>query len=303
MRKIGFLIATFLFVALPAPGVEPDPIKDKLDKAKAVYAETLEKAKKEILDELQKKEDLARQEGDKSAVDLIKADRKAFVSSGELPKSISPIAYNRTVVQARGSIDGEYTSAIKEYTKVKRDDDANKVEAEWKEMKKAQPASVAADKNPKLVVQDAAGFFSAGAIEKAQGLFADIKDNDNRILTFVTVKELSEAKFKDYDKLKDNSSKERFFTELATEEARAIKAKGVFVFICRKPTRLMVLAGKEFRGKGFTSADEQRIEKLLLDKFRESNKADKEEERLAIRDKALLNAAEFVRDAYKKMVR
>ena len=77
---------------------------------------------------------------------------------------------------------------------------------------------------------------------------------------------------------------------------------GVVVLICRSPGHIQVYSDKPTKNQGFTARDEELVMKELLEKMKEA-KDKPEAEQAAIRDKGLLNAAEFVRDAYKKMIR
>ena len=155
----------------------------------------------------------------------------------------------------------------------------------------------------RLIVEDGAGFFSPEAIKRAKGMLAEVKDRVPREMQIMTIRELPEAKAKEFDKLTDAAGKDRFFSDLAKAEARGAKARGVFVFICRKPGQLTVLADKEVRDKGFAGSDEQRVRDVLIEKFRAGAQLDKEEDKRAAYDKGLLSAAEYVRDAYKKMAK
>jgi uncharacterized protein len=124
------------------------------------------------------------------------------------------------------------------------------------------------------------------------------------ILTF---KELPEAKKKAFEKLDkdDKAARGKFFRDWAIEEAKDEKASGVFVLICRKPGQVEILADKAIRDKGFTHRDEEHIAELLISKLREAaeTKDKTPQEQTAIRDKGLIAAVDFVRDAYKKMVK
>jgi hypothetical protein len=155
----------------------------------------------------------------------------------------------------------------------------------------------------RLIVEDGAGFFTPEAIRRAKGILSEARDIYPREMLVMSLRDLSEAKIKEYEKLADSSAKERFFSEIAHEEARASKARGVFVLICRKPSHLIVLADKDVRDKGFAGSDEQRVRDVFVERFREGSKQEKEEEKRAIFDKALISAAEYVRDSYKKMVK
>lgn len=155
----------------------------------------------------------------------------------------------------------------------------------------------------RLIVEDGAGFFSPEAIRKAKGALAEVHDIYRREMLVMTLRELPEAKAKEFAKLADASAKDRFFHDLANDEAKASQARGVFVLICRNPSHLTLLLDREVRDKGFAGADELRVRDLLIEKFRAGSKLEKEADKRAEFDKGLINAAEYVRDAYKKMVK
>jgi hypothetical protein len=155
----------------------------------------------------------------------------------------------------------------------------------------------------RLICEDTAGIFSPEAIKKAKGYLAEVQDHYSHEMEILSLRELPEAKRKEFEKLTDTAAKEHFFTELARDEAKASQARGVFVLIVRKPHYLIVLTDRQTKDKGFTSSDEQRVRGLFLDAFRDASKAEKEEDKQALYDKGLLSAAEYVRDAYKKIAK
>ena len=132
-----FLLSVGLFFAPLgiAFAQEPDEIKDKLDKAKQAYTQAAERARQDLYDAIDKKEESARSSGNKKLVDQIKAERKAYEESGKLPKVIPATAFQKAMSTARAPLDAAYQSAIKEYTKARKDDEASAVEAEWKKFK------------------------------------------------------------------------------------------------------------------------------------------------------------------------
>lgn len=155
----------------------------------------------------------------------------------------------------------------------------------------------------RLVVEDGAGFFSPEAIKRAKGMLAEVKDRVPREMQIMTIRELPEAKAKEYNKAADEKAQDQVFIDFAKQEARAAKARGVFIIICLNPRHLMVLADKQIQDKGFGGSDEQRVKDLLVENLRAGRKKDRDEDKRAAYDKGLLSAAEYVRDAYKKMAK
>src|SRR4051794_14289712 len=80
-------------------------------------------------------------------------------------------------------------------------------------------------------VRDNAKFFSSPAIDEVAQPIRDIKDRfakDLLIETFVSVPDEMKASF-------DPNDKDAFFSNWATERARAAGVNGVYVLICRDP--------------------------------------------------------------------
>jgi len=171
----------------------------------------------------------------------------------------------------------------------------------------ATPVFAQSKKDPpkiegRLIVDDGAGLFTTDGMKKAKAMFLDIKDRYSREMLIVTYKELTAAQKKDFEKLEKPEAKQQFWSEWGKTEMAALKPHGVAVLICRSPGHIQVYADNSIRTQGFTVHDEQLVMKGLLETMKEA-KDKPEAEQAAIRDKGLLNAAEFVRDAYKKMVR
>lgn len=168
--------------------------------------------------------------------------------------------------------------------------------AQEKDPKKDPPAKA----EGRLIVEDSAALFSADAIKKAKEILAEVKDLGMREMTVTTFKEIPESKKKEFETAKTNeSSRVRFFSDWAKAEAKG--SRGVIVLICVNPPRIQSAVDKQMRDKGFAKKDETALDDLLLAKFRETLKIDKAEEKAALRDKALIQAAEHVRDVYKKI--
>jgi hypothetical protein len=127
-RAVLFAFGVVVLLGSTGWARQDDPVKGKLDKAKTAYDEQVDKLRDGLLKTLQDKEEAARKKGDKKLVDQIKGEREAFESSGELPKSVPTANYLRDYKQARSTLELAYTTAVKEYTKAKKDDEAAAVE-------------------------------------------------------------------------------------------------------------------------------------------------------------------------------
>lgn len=139
-RPLSILILAMLSVCGIAFATDEDPIKKKLDAAKRAYESELESFGKSVIEWLDKREELARKDGNKKQVDLIKSERAAFQNEGELPKDL-PITVRRKATIAKATIEAAYAAAVKEYTKARQDDEASDVEKELADFKAGRTTS------------------------------------------------------------------------------------------------------------------------------------------------------------------
>jgi hypothetical protein len=132
---IALGVAAVLALSGAAPGEDPDPIKARLDKARAAYEDELTAAEKAAADALDRAEAAARKRGDKATLDKAKAERELFELAGVVPKSVSGVT--QKAVAARKALDATYAAAVKEYTKAGRDAEAAAAEKGRAELKHA----------------------------------------------------------------------------------------------------------------------------------------------------------------------
>ena len=132
-RLLLALIAVVLAVGLSSVRADDaEAVKEKLFQAKKGYDAEVQKFKKAVSELLDKREDTARNAGNKKQVDQIKVERDAFEKSGELP-SMLPATLREPVTAARTRLDKAYAAAVKEYLRLKMDDPAEATEKEQKE--------------------------------------------------------------------------------------------------------------------------------------------------------------------------
>lgn len=108
-----------------------DPIGTKLSAAKATYEAESAAWRAVVEGWFSGREDSARKDGDKQRVDLVKAERQAFVERGTLPKWL-PTTLTRRRAAVRADLLAAYDEAVKAYTRDGKDDPASGVEAEKK---------------------------------------------------------------------------------------------------------------------------------------------------------------------------
>lgn len=140
MRRSLLALPAVAAMALLASGQDEDPVKAKLDKAKAAYAADAKKFRDEVGSLFDKREEAARKDGNKKLLDQIKDERKAFEEREELPTS-TPKAVRQKLGAARSSLEKAFDTAVKEYTKGKKDAEAAAVEKELDEFRKTPDPS------------------------------------------------------------------------------------------------------------------------------------------------------------------
>jgi hypothetical protein len=141
-RRITGMVC-FLGMAVTVWGdeKEKDPVREKLFAAKVAYDKEMSQFRAQVDEWFDKREEEARNAGDKKAVDLVKMERKAFEEEGDLPKGV-PVALKQKPLMARRALEAAYSEAVKAYTKTKKDDEAAAVEKELENFRKGDIKSV-----------------------------------------------------------------------------------------------------------------------------------------------------------------
>jgi len=150
IRWFGVCMVGLLAVAGTALCTEDDPIRAKLDRAKAVYDADVGKYRAAVNDFLDKREDAARKDANKRLVDQVKAERQAFAEKGEVPKTL-PSTIKTQLVAARLNLESAYKTAVKDYTRGKQDEKASAVEkelADFNKVNKVEAAEVVVPTDP-----------------------------------------------------------------------------------------------------------------------------------------------------------
>lgn len=104
-----------------------DRVREKLLAARKAYDDELKQFRLEVVAWLDKREEMARKDGDKKLVDQVKAERRAFSESEELPKML-PAAIAQKPARARKALEAAHELAVKHLTMVKQDEEAVVVE-------------------------------------------------------------------------------------------------------------------------------------------------------------------------------
>ena len=116
-------------------------------------------------------------------------------------------------------------------------------------------------------IDDQAGFFSAPVKQQAEERLAKLKGQglDVRLESFASLPADKAARVKDLDR----AARERFFADWARERARALRAGGAYILMCREPAHLRVGAAGSLQRRGFSQSDQQQISGVMLAAFRE----------------------------------
>lgn len=113
---------------------DDDSVKTKLDAAKKEYETKLVKFKEAANAWFDKREEAARKNGDKPLVDQIKLMRQQYADTGLLPV-VPPLEMRKLQTGAQTAYEAALVTAVKDYTKAKKDDEAEVVTKLLKEFR------------------------------------------------------------------------------------------------------------------------------------------------------------------------
>lgn len=135
MQKLLVVLGMVLLTSATAvTAADEDPIKAKLDTARKEFDAKSEKYTKSVNEWLDKKEETARKAGNKTLVDQIKQVHETFQDTGELHVAPPPDVL-KILTGARTAYEAALVSAVKDYTKAKKDDEAAAATARLKEFR------------------------------------------------------------------------------------------------------------------------------------------------------------------------
>lgn len=113
-----------------------DPVATQLENARQKYKKEWDQFEKSVKDLLEKKEEAARKAGNKQALNIVQAERKAFEDDAVIP-TFAPPAIARKQSLIRADLERAYNTAIKDYIKKREDEEAKKIEDELNEFRNA----------------------------------------------------------------------------------------------------------------------------------------------------------------------
>jgi hypothetical protein len=128
-RAILLATAVVLTVSLPNLGAAADPVREKLDKAKAAYAEEMSAYREKAQAWFESREDVARKAGNKKLVDQIKEESATFERTDDLPAK-APRDLKQRATNAQARVVRVYQEAVKDFVRAKQDKEAEATEKE-----------------------------------------------------------------------------------------------------------------------------------------------------------------------------
>lgn len=131
IRPMVALLGCVVLIAVGPARADDDPIKAKLDKAKAAYDTQQDKFRKDVLAKLDERATAARKKGDGKLIDKLADEKQAFEKDNIVPASLAPQGFQRQQNQFRTALETAYKAAAKEYRVAKKDDEARGVEKEF----------------------------------------------------------------------------------------------------------------------------------------------------------------------------
>jgi hypothetical protein len=128
-RLTALVVLITATVAAALVAADDDPIKVKLEKARANYDKKVDKFRGDLLKSLQAFEKSAQKAGNKPVLDRVREERKALEANGTIPTVVPSNGYKR-LLEAADDMAKAYTQAMKDYTKAGMDREAEAVERE-----------------------------------------------------------------------------------------------------------------------------------------------------------------------------
>ena len=135
MRWLLLLLA--LCTSAAALAAPADPLKTKIEKAKAAYDDEFQKLEANVADLMDKAEATARKQGDKTTLDRLKPERLSFDLTGTVPKGL-PAATTQKFTSAFNNLAALYAQAVKDYTKAGKDVEAAAAQKELDKLKELE---------------------------------------------------------------------------------------------------------------------------------------------------------------------
>jgi hypothetical protein len=191
MTRLVLSAACLLVLVTSFAPARQDAVKAKLDAAKVAYKVAFVDYRQAVGAWFDKREAAARKDGNKKAVDSLKAERKAFEDKGGLPAG-APKGFQEKLTAARANLEATYQEVIKGYVRASQDALAEAVEKDLKEFLK----EVGADPNASVVKAPPPVIPAAKLKAKLAGRAT--YDQKTGVLT-ITYRFADKNEFKDFD--------------------------------------------------------------------------------------------------------
>src|SRR5439155_20154012 len=100
-------------------------------------------------------------------------------------------------------------------------------------------------------VRDDASFFSSQSVEQANTIIRQIKQDHGKDVMVETFPKIPDDQLPQFDPTR----KDQFLDKRLTVRAKELGVNGVYILICKDPSRVQVGVGKETRQRAFTEAN------------------------------------------------
>lgn len=159
-------------------------------------------------------------------------------------------------------------------------------------------ASKPATETPaQLIVEDSAKLFSPTTVEQAKGIVAGSMGIGNRQVHVETFDALTAAERQQFQAAE---VKKTFWDEWA--KARLKGDRGISILICADPRHIEVRVDKQMHDHGFSGEKEHALYTAMVNVLKEGGKDKPLEEIKPLLDKALIAAAEYVKNEIPKNI-
>ena len=117
-------------------------------------------------------------------------------------------------------------------------------------------------------VKDYGGFFSAAAVEKANGLIKEVNQQLKKNLVVETIAKLPGDQSPQV-KAMTAKARDDYFDELLKQRTRKLPGDALHILICKDPPHVQVGVGPETQQKAFTDKDRLALRDLLVARLKE----------------------------------
>ena len=121
VRLIYSLAVSCVLVCGLSAVADEDSVEKRLSAAKAAYEAKMDKLRKAVGEAFDAREQAARKEGNKTLLDQIKVDRKAFDEEEVLPSPL-PRPLQAGLAAARAGMEAAYKQAVKQHVQARNDE-------------------------------------------------------------------------------------------------------------------------------------------------------------------------------------